>query len=122
MTCIHDFVVDLAMAKKSPKEIVQLMHAAYGQASLSDRQVYQLVKAVKGGQDPTDRRGKGSYRKKKIPEMIEAVKALVKDDARIALRSITAILDLHHPTIISILHDDLGLSEKSARWVQKGLT
>lgn len=54
MTREHDFVVDLAKAGKSAKEIKDLSHLAHGDKALSKTAIYRILAIVRKGGDADD--------------------------------------------------------------------
>ena len=52
-------------------------------------------------------------------EMVNSVKALVAEDARITIWKIQDMLEISAGSIWKILHEDLGLSKKAAHWVPR---
>lgn len=122
MTREHDFVVDLARANQTCPEIKRLSDSAFGEKALSKSQIYRIIKNVKDGVDPSDKRTLSGRKRKRTEDIIEAVKDLVEADRRISIGEIRAHFDLGYSTIQRILRDDLGLTLKSARWVPKLLS
>ena len=122
MTRVHNFTCDLARAGKSVREIMATVEEAYPGEGLSLSQVYRLIKTVKEGKDDKDKRGKDNTKTIRKANLIQAVKADVEDDRRVTAQQLAEWHSVSHGTIISVLHKDLGLSKKSARWVPKLLS
>jgi hypothetical protein len=57
MTCVHDFVVDLAKGGKSFREIKKLVDDVHRDKALKKTQIYEILKRVKMGKNTDDRRG-----------------------------------------------------------------
>ena len=57
----------------------------------------------------------------KNDENIEAAQNVIEEDQRITVNQIATSLDISYGLANSILHDNLGLSKLSARWVLKAL-
>ncbi len=57
MTRAHDFVVDLAKAGKSFREIQDMVSIVYGDKSLKKTAIYDIMKKVKEGKNAEDLRG-----------------------------------------------------------------
>ena len=122
MTRVHNFTCDLARAGKSVREIMATVEEAYPGEGLSLSQVYRLIKTVKEGKDDKDKRGKDKNKTIRKANLIQAVKADVEDDRRVTVQQLAEWHAVSLETIISVLHKDLGLSKKSARWVPKLLS
>lgn len=112
----HDFVIDLAKAGKMAKEIKELTDVAHGGKALTLQMIYKIVARVRKGEDAEDRRGR-SRRRKRMPNMVKAVKTFVEEDRRVCMENIMEEFDISCGTVFNILHDDLELSKKSSRWV-----
>jgi hypothetical protein len=57
----------------------------------------------------------------KTTDLIACVTAAIKEDCCLSMEMITAAHGVSEETIFNILHEDLGLEKKSARWVPKFL-
>ncbi|QQP52262.1 Uncharacterized protein FKW44_004360, partial [Caligus rogercresseyi] len=112
MSRIHKFVEDLAKARKTPKEIKTMVDTAFEVNSISQSQIYRISALVKAGKDSSDKRSTNGRRKVRTDDFIEAVRVY-----ELAIKFETSI-----NTIFHVLHDDLGLSIKSARYIPKMLT
>ena len=121
MASAHDFVAALARTNKAIKEIKAITDEAYGAKTLSKSQIRRIAAKVKKGEDAKDRRG-GSARKKRTPGFIEAVEAKVNEDRRVTIRQLALEFEVSNWTIDAVLHTDLGLSKRCARWVPRLLT
>jgi histone-lysine N-methyltransferase SETMAR len=55
-------------------------------------------------------------------ETVATVEKLVKADRRIKVKELEAIVGISHGSVISILHERLGLSKRCARWIPHLLT
>ena len=58
---------------------------------------------------------------KKTRKKIQAIHNLVENDHRITINEVAKTLDISFGSVNSILHEDLGLSKLSVRWVPKEL-
>ena len=56
------------------------------------------------------------------PENIEAVRVLVEEDRRVKIRQIAQSVGVSYGTANTILHEHLGLSKLSARWIPRILS
>ncbi|QQP37297.1 Uncharacterized protein FKW44_017519 [Caligus rogercresseyi] len=122
MLRIHKFVEDLANARKTPKEIKTMVDTAFEVNSISQSQIYRISALVKAGKDSSDKRSTNGRRKVRTDDFIEAVRVYVEADRRVTMEELAIKFETSINTIFHFLHDDLGLSIKSARWIPKMLT
>ncbi|QQP39328.1 Putative mariner transposase, partial [Caligus rogercresseyi] len=122
MSCIHKFVEDLHKARKTPKEIKTMVDMAFEVNSISQSQIYRISALVKAGKDSSDKRSTNRRRKVRTDDFIEAVRVYVEADRRVTIEELAIKFETSINTIFHVLHDDLGLSIKSARWIPKMLT
>ena len=122
MTRVHDFVSDLAKAGKSSKEILDTVNKTYGDEALKLRQIQRIISKVRAGGDTDDQRHKNPKKTKRTTDIIESVKAMVEEDRRVNIEDISNSFGLSYGTAFNILHCDLRLVKKSARWVPKLLS
>jgi len=122
MTKVRDFVAGLARAGKPFGEIKNTTVAAYGDKALTRSQIYRIIKAVKEGENTDDKRPLNAKKTTRTLDLVAAVAAAVKEDARLNIAHLAAAHGVSQGTIFNILHEDLGLSKKSARWVPKLLS
>lgn len=121
MSDVRNFVSRLAIAGKGFKEIQSTTIKAYGDQALKKTQIYAIIKTVKEGGAVADRRG-GAREKARSASLIADVAAEIDRDGRITIRSLSSAFGVSLRTMHKILHEDLGLSKKSARWVPRLLT
>ncbi len=122
MTRVRQFVVDLAKAGKRFKEIDETVKKVYGDKAMTYSAIYKILRQVKAGGDTSDRRKSNSKKTKRTLAHIASIAAAVDDDRRISVKRLALMHDLSVGTVFTILHKDLSLSKKSARWVPKNLT
>ncbi|QQP34893.1 Uncharacterized protein FKW44_022938, partial [Caligus rogercresseyi] len=122
MLRILKFVEDLANARKTPKEIKTMVDTAFEVNSISQSQIYRISALVKAGKDSSDKRSTNGRRKVRTDDFIEAVRVYVEADRRVTMEELAIKFETSINTIFHVLHDDLGLSIKSARWIPKMLT
>ena len=116
MTRVHYFVVDLAKGGKSFGDIKKLVDDVYGDMARKKTQIYEILKRVKMGKNTDDRRG---FTKQKTADLIASVAAAVAEDRRVSIQDLARAHGASYGTISRILHSQLGLVKKSARWVLK---
>ena len=122
MTKVRDFVAGLARAGKPFGEIKNTTVAAYGDKALTRSQIYRIIKLVKDGENTEDQRHLNAKKTTRTLDLVAAVAAAVKEDARVNIAHLAAAHGVSQGTIFNILHEDLGLSKKYARWVPKLLS
>ena len=120
------FAYDLGRAGLGATEAKPLIEKAYGEGVLSRATLYRLVKAGKertpfnthGGSRPKESKSA----KKRIPELINDIRDFIREDRRVTVADVASMFDISAGTAFNILHSDLGLTKKSARWVSKLLS
>ena len=99
VTCVHNFICDLA---KAVKEIMEIVEAAYPGQGLSSSQVYRLIKCIKEGKDTTDKRGKDTTKTFRTADFIESMKAEVEADRRITVEKLATNYEVSSQTIWNV--------------------
>lgn len=115
-------VIAKAKAGCSVAEIMAEQANAFGDKAMSRAQVYDIVKKVKNGENMEDNRGKAINKFVRTEEMINNVRRFIEEDRRVDVAHLASVFEVSTGTIFNILHDDLGLVKKSARWVPKLLS
>ena len=120
------FAYDLGRAGISAMEAKPLIEKAYGEGVLSRATIFRLVKA---GKERTPFNTHGGSRPKetvaakmRTAELINAVREFVQEDRRVTVIDVAENFNVSTGTAFTILHSDLWLSKKSARWVPKLLS
>ena len=91
---------------KTPNQIIEDLQSALGTQAPSRAMVYKYIQRFKSGHfdlDDDDREGRPPS--VVIPEKIDAVKALMDEDRRIAVREIQQTLQMSNGTLHTIIHD-----------------
>jgi hypothetical protein len=122
MTRVRDFVADLARAGKSYLEIKKMVDLVYGDKALKKTAIYAILKKVKSGKTTEDQRRFNPKKTVRTASLIASVAAAIEDDHHLSVKYLAAVNGVSIYTINSILHKDLGLEKKSARWVPKLLS
>jgi histone-lysine N-methyltransferase SETMAR len=122
MPRVHDFVFDLARAGKKFKEIQETVKTVYRDTALKRTAIYRILRDVKAGKPCCDRRHLNAKKTKRTADVIAAVSTAIKEDRRITIRQLALGCGVSSGTISNILHAELGLVKKSARWVPKLLS
>lgn len=116
---IRFHAVGKARAGCSAQEIIDEQQRAYGEAGLKKSQVYDILKAVKKGENMTNMRGRSNSRPVRNDELVSAVESAISEDRRLQIAQLATLLDTSTTTIHRIIHEDLNLVKKSARWVPR---
>jgi hypothetical protein len=122
MTCVQDFVAnlaDLARAGKGYLEIKETVEAAYGDKALKKTSIYAIINKVKKGETTADQRHLNSKKTVGTLALIASVTAAVEDDRRVCIEALATAHGTSISTIHAMLHTNLGLEKKSARSVHK---
>jgi len=104
-------------------EIHRRMKVQYGDACLSQQQVYEWSrKFANGVTSVEDAPRPGQAQRVVTPHNIAAIQAIVKENCRVTLNDITACLKTSHGSAHHTVHDVLQFHKVSARWVPRQLT
>ena len=122
MTRPHDFAADLAKAGKGFKEIKELVDSVYGIKGLKKTAIYDIIKKVKAGNNTDDQRRFNAKNTKRTAEKIEEISASIESNRRISIQELTSACGLSYGSVSNVIHKDLGLVKKSARWVPRLLS
>ena len=122
MTGVRDFVAGLARAGKDFAEIQDTVKKAFGDKALRRTQIYEVIRKVKASENTDDQRIRNPKKTKRDQSLITAIAAAVEQDRRVTIDNLAVANGVSHGTIYNILHDELGLEKKSARWVPKLLS
>ena len=106
-----------------PIEIYRRMKFQYGDACLSQQQVYEWSrKFANGVTSVEDAPRPGQAHRVVTPENTAAVEAIVRENRQVTLNEIAASLNISHGSAHHIVHDVLQFHKVSARWVPRQLT
>jgi len=96
------------------------LQAVFGDSAESRATVYRWVQHFKSGRDTLkDDPRSGRPRDVITEENVAAVETLLMEDRRITIREIASSIGCSEGAVHSILHDSLGVSKVSARWVPR---
>jgi hypothetical protein len=95
------------------------MTRVHGDKALKETVIYEILKQVKMGKN---RRGFTKQKTKMTADLIASVAAAVAEDCRVSILDLARAHGTSYGTISRILHSQLGLVKKSARWVLKLLS
>ncbi|XP_029643922.1 protein GVQW3-like [Octopus sinensis] len=102
-------------------QIIEAVEKVYGTHAPKKTTVYKWILQFKEGRDDFEDDPHSGRPTSKNYENIEAARNLIEEDQRITVNQIAMSLDISYGLANSILHDNLGLSKLSARWVPKAL-
>ena len=88
----------------------------WGDKALKKTQIYKILKQVNMGKN---RRGFTKQKTKMTADLIACVAAAVAEDRRVSIQDLARAHGTSYGTISRILHSQLGLVKKLARWVPK---
>jgi histone-lysine N-methyltransferase SETMAR len=89
---------------------------------LTKTAIYNILKKVKAGETTDDLRHLNAKKTKRTQDIIAAVAADVNADRRVKCMDLATAHGVSYGTMHNILHKELGLVKKSARWVPKLLS
>jgi len=90
---------------------------------MSQRKLYEWVERFKSGQTRvTDEGRSGRPSTMRTQDHIDRADAMIREDRRIMMSEVAALLDISYVSAYAILHDDLVYRKVCAWWVPKELT
>ena len=105
------------------KEIKAELDNVHSTSASAFATVYNWVNEFKRGRTSTcDAPRSGRPIEAATPEIIDKVHDIVLTDRRVKVRELVEATGISHGTVISILHEQLGMKKLSARWVPHLLT
>ena len=105
------------------KEIFERMAAVYGTECPSYATVKRWAAEFKRGrQSLGDDSRSGRPAEACSDENVEAIRQLIEADRRLKVRELSASTGLSCGSVYTILHEKLGLSKLSARWIPRMLS
>ena len=106
-----------------PVDIHRRMKTKYGDACLSQRQVYEWCKKFTEGTTLlTDAPRPGQAHRVVTEESIAAADRLIQENRRVTLAEMASLLHMSFGSVQHIVHDELRYRKVSARWVPRQLT
>ena len=113
----------LSKEGSSPKNIHERMVAVYGENSPSYYQVKFWCKQFKWGRESIHDDPKcGRPLEARTEEIINKVEDLVLTDRRVKVSVISREIGISETSVFKILHEDLGMTKVSARWIPRLLS
>ena len=105
--------------EKTSGEIEDTVKKYHGDKAVNRATIYCIIKAVKDGKNTDNQRKFNATKTKRTQSFIAAVAAAVEEDRQVSIEDLAGAHGVSYGTIFNIIHDDLGLVKKSARWVPK---
>jgi hypothetical protein len=99
-----------------------MVDLVYGDKALKKTANYAILKKVKSRNTTEDQRLFNPKKMVRTASLIASVATAIEDDRRLGVKYLVAAHGVSIYTIHSILHKDLGLEKKSAKWVPKLLS
>ncbi|KAG5314934.1 SETMR methyltransferase, partial [Acromyrmex insinuator] len=107
----------------TPKEIKAELDNIHSTSAPAFATVYNWMNEFKRGRTSTcDAPRSGHPIGTVVSEIIDKVHNIVLTDRRVKVREVVEATDISHGTVISILHEQLGMKKLSARWMPRLLT
>lgn len=108
---------------KKPREIFDRLHAAYGDIAPSYTTVKDWSRLFKFGRESLeDDPRSGRPNEATTDEMVRKLEDLIIENARMTKNQLAEALDISTGSVLHILHEKLGMSKVSCRWVPRMLT
>ena len=98
--------------------IKTISEQAYGHQALKRTQIYGFMTKMKEGGAVGNNRG-SHCEKARTAALFADIAAEIKKDGCITIRELDIAFGVSKDIIHKVLHEELGLSKKSARWVPK---
>jgi [histone H3]-lysine36 N-dimethyltransferase SETMAR len=109
--------------KLSPKNCVAELVSVFGDEAPSRAAVYRWYSEFQRGRTSLGKQyGGGPSKTAVVPENIDAVRQLIKEDRHVTYREIQASLGISGTSVEKILHQELGVRKLISRWIPHLLT
>jgi histone-lysine N-methyltransferase SETMAR len=105
---------------KTPQTILEEMAVVYRNSCPKKTMIYKWNSLFKQGRDSLEDDPRPGSPVDAI--MLENVEKLLLEDTRLKKKQLEEMVGISSTTILNILHQHLGLSKVSARWVPRMLT
>uniref|UniRef100_H2ZVK2 Mos1 transposase HTH domain-containing protein n=1 Tax=Latimeria chalumnae TaxID=7897 RepID=H2ZVK2_LATCH len=118
-----DFFLFVFFKRKGAKEIHQPMVGVYGNGSPHYSTVTKWYSEFKSGYESLEDDPRSGHPADVVtPLTIAQVEALIMQDCRIKTDAIVTELGISYGSVLKIVHDHLGMSKVSGRWVPRNLS
>lgn len=112
----------LSKQGKTPQLIINEMKTVYGDRCPAKTMIYKWHGLFKNGRESIeDDPRPGRPIEVTSSDIVQKVEKLVLEDARLKKKQLAALVGVSDATILRILHDHLGMTKVSARWVPRML-
>ena len=99
-------------------ESIDRLHAAFGDHALSRTTVFERFAEFRRGRRSLDDAPRsGRPVEVTTEDKVAAVRAMVEEDARVTVAQLAGITGISAGSVVTILHEKLGLSKVCARWI-----
>jgi hypothetical protein len=95
------------------------METVYGGKAPKKMTIYTIIKKVKNGETTDDQHHLNGKKTPGPPALIASEAAAIEEDHRLSIEALATVHETLVSMIHTVLHEDLGLEKKSARWVPK---
>ncbi|KAG5307051.1 SETMR methyltransferase, partial [Acromyrmex insinuator] len=110
----------LYMKGLTPKEIKVELDNVHSTSSPAFATIYNWVNEFKRGRTSTcDAPRSGRPIEAATPEIIDKIHDIILVDRRVKVRELVEATGISHGTVISILHEQLGMKKLSAGWMPR---
>lgn len=108
---------------KNVQTILEEMSSVYGDSCPGKTMVYKWHNLFKRGRESIEDDSRpGRSVEVTTPDLIEKIEKLILEDARLKKKQLAEMVGVSETTIFKVLHDHLGMTKVSARWVPRMLT
>lgn len=108
---------------KSPQVIMEEMLGVYGNTTPSRATIYNWHNEFRRGRESLeDDPRTGRPVEATTVDIVAKIEQLVLEDGRLKKKQLAQLTGVSETTVLRILHDHLGMSKVSARWVPRMLT
>ncbi len=111
----------LQQSGMSQVEVCRKLRQVHGQSAISQTTVRRWFQRAVDGEELKDKACSG-YPKKWTAEKIQQATDILNNDRRTSLRGLSRMLDISKRTTHKLIHKDLEMTKKSAKWVPHLLT
>ena len=104
-------------------ESIDRLHAAFGDHAPSRTSVFEWFAEFRRGRRSLDDAPRsGRPVEVTTEDKVAAVRAMVDEDARVTVAQLARITGISAGSVVTILHEKLGLSKVCARWIPHRLS
>jgi transposase len=121
---INYFIKVMSLNGYSGTDIHKLLSTVEGENCLKPRRIQIIAKEFKDGREHVDRTlGSGRKTTSRTPQNIAIAQEMILENPLVSIRQIAGALgDLSTSIVFRLIHEDLGMSSVTARWLPHKLT